>query len=135
MLELGKKQSLLIVKELDFGVYLGETLNASMDDRVLLPKKQVPQGSRTGDTIEVFLYKDSKDRIIATTNRPLLSVGEVGKLRVSQVTKIGAFLDWGLEKDVLLPYKEHGWGGAVMALIVMMAGIVFCTRATAKKDY
>ena len=60
MLELGKKQSLLIVKELDFGVYLGETLNASMDDRVLLPKKQVPQGSRTGDTIEVFLYKDSK---------------------------------------------------------------------------
>ncbi len=107
MLELGKKQSLLIVKELDFGVYLGETLNASMDDRVLLPKKQVPQGSRTGDTIEVFLYKDSRDRIIATTNRPLLSVGEVGKLRVSQVTKIGAFLDWGLEKDVLLPYKEQ----------------------------
>ncbi len=99
MLELGKKQSLLIVKELDFGVYLGETLNASMDDRVLLPKKQVPQGSRTGDTIEVFLYKDSRDR--------LLSVGEVGKLRVSQVTKIGAFLDWGLEKDVLLPYKEQ----------------------------
>jgi predicted RNA-binding protein (virulence factor B family) len=107
MLELGKKQSLLIVKELDFGVYLGETLNASMDDRVLLPKKQVPQGSRTGDTIEVFLYKDSKDRIIATTNKPLLSVGEVGKLKVSQVTKIGAFLDWGLEKDVLLPYKEQ----------------------------
>lgn len=107
MLELGKKQSLLIVKELDFGVYLGATLNASMDDRVLLPKKQVPQGSRTGDTIEVFLYKDSRDRIIATTNRPLLSVGEVGKLRVSQVTKIGAFLDWGLEKDVLLPYKEQ----------------------------
>ena len=107
MFELGKKQSLLIVKELDFGVYLGETLNASMDDRVLLPKKQVPQGSRTGDTIEVFLYKDSRDRIIATTNRPLLSVGEVGKLRVSQVTKIGAFLDWGLEKDVLLPYKEQ----------------------------
>lgn len=107
MFELGKTQSLIIVKELDFGVYLGETLNASMDDRVLLPKKQVPQGSRTGDTIEVFLYKDSRDRIIATTNRPLLSVGEVGKLRVSQVTKIGAFLDWGLEKDVLLPYKEQ----------------------------
>lgn len=107
MFELGKTQSLIIVKELDFGVYLGETLNASVDDRVLLPKKQVPQGSRTGDTIEVFLYKDSKDRIIATTNKPLLSVGEVGKLKVSQVTKIGAFLDWGLEKDVLLPYKEQ----------------------------
>ena len=107
MFELGKKQSLMIVKELDFGVYLGEELNASMDDRVLLPKKQVPQGSQIGDEIEVFLYKDSKDRIIATTNSPLLCVGEVGKLRVSQVTKIGAFLDWGLEKDVLLPFKEQ----------------------------
>ncbi len=107
MLELGKIQSLVIVKELDFGVYLGETPNASMDERVLLPKKQVPQGSGVGDAIEVFLYKDSKDRIIATTNRPLLCVGGIGKLRVSQVTNIGAFLDWGLEKDVLLPYKEQ----------------------------
>ena len=107
MFELGKTQTLIIVKELDFGVYLGEQPNASMDDRVLLPKKQVPQGSRMGDTVEVFLYKDSRDRIIATTNRPLLSVGEVGKLKVSQVTQIGAFLDWGLEKDVLLPYKEQ----------------------------
>lgn len=107
MFELGKKQPLLIVKELDFGVYLGEMLNAAIEDRVLLPKKQVPQGSGLGDSVEVFLYKDSKDRIIATTNTPLLSVGEVGKLRVSQVTKIGAFLDWGLEKDVLLPYKEQ----------------------------
>lgn len=107
MFELGKTQSLIIVKELDFGVYLGEVLNASMEDRVLLPKKQVPQGSKIGDRIEVFLYKDSKDRLIATTNKPLLCVGEVGKLKVSQVTKIGAFLDWGLEKDVLLPYKEQ----------------------------
>lgn len=88
-------------------MYLGEERNASMDDRVLLPKKQVPQGSKIGDEIEVFLYKDSKDRIIATTNTPLLCVGEVGKLRVSQVTNIGAFLDWGLEKDVLLPFKEQ----------------------------
>lgn len=107
MLELGKKQSLIIVKELDFGVYLGETLDASINDRVLLPKKQVPQNSKIGDTIEVFLYKDSEDRIIATVNEPILSVGEVGKLKVSQVTPIGAFLEWGLEKDVLLPYKEQ----------------------------
>lgn len=107
MFQLGKKQSLVIVKELDFGVYLGEEINASMDDRVLLPKKQVPQEAHTGDRVTVFLYKDSKDRIIATTNEPLLSVGEVGKLKVSQVTKIGAFLDWGLEKDILLPYKEQ----------------------------
>lgn len=107
MFELGKRQSLLIVKELDFGVYLGEELDASINDRVLLPKKQVPQDSKIGDSVEVFLYKDSEDRIIATVNMPLLSVGEVGKLKVSQVTKIGAFLEWGLEKDVLLPYKEQ----------------------------
>lgn len=107
MFELGKTQSLVIVKELDFGVYLGEAPGASVDDRVLLPRKQVPQDSRIGDTIEVFLYKDSKDRIIATTNRPFLCVGEVGKLKVAQVTKIGAFLDWGLEKELLLPYKEQ----------------------------
>lgn len=107
MFELGKKQSLLVVKELDFGVYLGEKLDASGEERVLLPKKQVPQGCKIGDSIEVFLYKDSKDRVIATTNEPRLCVGEFGKLKVSQVTKIGAFLDWGLEKDLLLPYKEQ----------------------------
>jgi hypothetical protein len=107
MFQLGKKQTLLIVKELDFGVYLGEELNASLDDRVLLPKKQVPKDKHVGDSVEVFLYKDSKDRIIATTNEPYLSVGQVGKLKVSQVKNIGAFLDWGLEKDVLLPYKEQ----------------------------
>jgi predicted RNA-binding protein (virulence factor B family) len=107
MFKLGEKQELIIVKELDFGVYLGEELNASMDDRVLLPKKQVPQGAKLGDKIEVFLYKDSKDRIIATTNTPLITVGKVKRLRVSQVTQIGAFLDWGLEKDILLPYKEQ----------------------------
>ena len=78
MFELGKKQSLLVVKELDFGVYLGEELDASGEERVLLPKKQVPQGCKIGDSIEVFLYKDSKDRIIATTNEPRLCVGEFG---------------------------------------------------------
>lgn len=107
MFQLGKKQDLVVVKTVDFGVYLGENQNASMDDRVLLPKKQVPQDCKVGDTISVFLYKDSKDRIIATTNLPKLSVGEVGVLTVSQVTSIGAFLDWGLEKDILLPYKEQ----------------------------
>jgi hypothetical protein len=107
MFNLGEKQELIVVKEVEFGVYLGEELNAPTEDRVLLPIKQVPTGLKIGDKIEVFLYKDSKDRIIATTNTPLLTVGHVGKLRVSQVTKIGAFLDWGLEKDVLLPYKEQ----------------------------
>lgn len=107
MFQLGKKQKLVVVKSVDFGVYLGETENASMDDRVLLPKKQIPQGLQIGDSIEVFLYKDSKDRIIATTSTPKLMVGQVGILTVAQVTGIGAFLDWGLEKEILLPYKEQ----------------------------
>ena len=92
MFQLGRKQELYIVKAVDFGVYLGEEINAGMDDRVLLPKKQVPANAQPGDKIEVFLYKDSKDRIIATTSMPTLMVGEVGKLTVSQVTKIGASL-------------------------------------------
>lgn len=107
MFQLGKKQQLLVVKEVDFGVYLGEELDAASEDRVLLPKKQVPQGMKIGDKIEVFLYKDSKDRIIATTNMPIIGVGEIAVLKVSQVTQIGAFLNWGLEKDILLPYKEQ----------------------------
>lgn len=107
MFQLGKKQELFVVKAVDFGVYLGEELNASIDDRVLLPKKQVPTGCNVGDKLSVFLYKDSKDRMIATTSSPILAVGEVGVLTVSQVTKIGAFLNWGLEKDILLPYKEQ----------------------------
>ena len=107
MFQLGRKQKLIVVKTVEFGVYLGEDQNASMDERVLLPKKQVPENCNIGDTIEVFLYKDSKDRLIATTNIPKLMVGEVGFLTVSQLTKIGAFLDWGLEKDILLPYKEQ----------------------------
>ena len=107
MFQLGRKQELFVVKTVDFGVYLGEEVNAGMDDRVLLPKKQVPEDIQPGDKIEVFLYKDSKDRIIATTKMPKLMVGEVGLLTVSQVTRIGAFLNWGLEKDILLPYKEQ----------------------------
>lgn len=107
MFQLGKKQTLIVVKEVDFGVYLAEQSDADMDDRVLLPKKQVPPECKIGDQMEVFLYKDSKDRMIATTNTPKIIIGEVGKLRVSQITQIGAFLDWGLEKDILLPYKEQ----------------------------
>lgn len=107
MFQLGRKQELYVVKTVDFGVYLGEEVNAAMEDRVLLPKKLVPEHVQPGDKVEVFLYKDSKDRIIATTKLPQLMVGEVGLLTVSQVTNIGAFLSWGLEKDILLPYKEQ----------------------------
>lgn len=74
---------------------------------VLLPKKQVPEGAKTGDPLEVFLYKDSEDRIIATTTRPKISLGETAVLEVKETSKIGAFLDMGLEKDLLLPFKEQ----------------------------
>lgn len=103
MIELGKKQTLTIIKTTDFGVYVGETA----EERVLLPKKQVPETAKVGDSIEVFVYRDSKDRIIATTNEPLLVMGITRALTVKEVTKIGAFLDWGLEKDLLLPFKEQ----------------------------
>lgn len=100
--ELGKKRTLMVVKKVDFGVYLG-----TKDERVLLPKKQVPQGIETGDPIEVFLYKDSDDRIIATTVTPKIMLGEVKRLEVVDTGRIGAFLDWGLPKDLLLPFKEQ----------------------------
>lgn len=105
MIELGKKQKLIVNKEVDFGVYLGEYQDD--ENRVLLPKKQVPAGTKPGDEIEVFVYKDSKDRIISTTAEPKLQMGQVAMLKVAEVGSIGAFLDWGLEKDLLLPFKEQ----------------------------
>ena len=102
MIELGKTQCLNIVKVTDFGVYLG-----TEEDKVLLPKKQVPDDVEVGDALTVFVYRDSSDRLIATTNKPKIQLGELKRLKVSQVTGIGAFLDWGLEKDLFLPYKEQ----------------------------
>ena len=107
MIEIGKKQKLIVANTVDFGVYLAEYKNAGQEDRVLLPVKQVQEGTREGDTLDVFIYKDSTDRLIATTREPLLQVGQTAVLKVLQVTKIGAFLDWGLEKDLLLPYHEQ----------------------------
>lgn len=105
MLELGKKQKLKIVKKVSFGVYLGEAEDAQ--ERVLLPAKEVPEEAENGDELEVFLYKDSKDRLIATVREPLVMLGEAAVLTVKEVGNIGAFLDWGLEKDLLLPFKEQ----------------------------
>ena len=103
-MKLGEYQKLTVIKKVEFGVYLAERPEDEM--RVLLPEKQVPEGCKCGDEIEVFLYKDSKDRLIATTNRPALTLGGLAVLKVLEVGKIGAFLDWGLEKDLFLPYKE-----------------------------
>lgn len=105
MIKLGERQPLTVVKKVDFGVYLAE--NPKEENRVLLPKKQVPEGTEIGDALEVFLYKDSKDRLIATTAIPKLMMGQLSVLKVISVQKIGAFLDWGLEKDLFLPYREQ----------------------------
>ena len=87
MMRLGKKQVLTIVKKVEFGVYLG-----SDEDRVLLPKRQVPEGVEIGDPVEVFLYKDSDDRLIATTHEPKIELGELAVLEVADTGKFGAFL-------------------------------------------
>ena len=100
--ELGKRRMLTVVKKVDFGVYLGTN-----EERVLLPKKEVPKGIEPGDPVEVFLYKDSSDRLIATTRVPKLTLGALAVLTVTDTGKIGAFLDWGLEKELLLPFREQ----------------------------
>ena len=108
MIELGKRQNLTVVKKVDFGVYLAENEQASAaGERVLLPNKQVPEGTGLYDTVNVFIYKDSQDRRIATCQKSLLEMGQIAMLRVVSVSKIGAFLDWGLEKDLFLPFKEQ----------------------------
>lgn len=105
MIELGKIQTMTVQRVKEFGVYLGEEVGSEVS--VLLPKKQVPEGTGPGDTLSVFIYKDSEDRLIATTSDPKLLVGETAVLLVKEVAKIGAFLDMGLEKDLLLPFKEQ----------------------------
>ena len=105
MIRVGEDQELVVVKKVEFGIYLAE--NSQSETRVLLPAKQVPKEIGLGDKMTVFVYKDSKDRMISTTQTPKLKLGEFAPLTVVSVQKIGAFLDWGLEKDLFLPYKEQ----------------------------
>ncbi|MFY0600584.1 MAG: GntR family transcriptional regulator [Cyclobacteriaceae bacterium] len=102
MVEIGKYNTLEVLKETDFGIYLGDDV-----EEILMPTKWVPEGTEVGDHLEVFIYNDSEDRMIATTMTPKIEIGKFGFLRVSQVTSIGAFLDWGLEKDLFVPFKEQ----------------------------
>lgn len=106
MIRLGEKQEMVIIKEVEFGVYLAVSREEA-DERVLLPKRQVPEGAKLGDTVLVFIYRDSRDRMIATVREPKLQLGQVAELTVAQLGRIGAFLDWGLEKDLLLPFKQQ----------------------------
>lgn len=106
MICLGEKQILTVVKKVEFGVYLAPSMEEK-ENRILLPAKQLPGDVAVGDELEVFVYRDSADRMIATTAEPLLVMGQVAELTVVSVSKIGAFLDWGLEKDLFLPFKQQ----------------------------
>lgn len=104
MIELGKTQKLTVRRIVDFGAYLG---SGSDDVEVLLPSRYLPENAAVGDGIDVFVYKDSEDRPIATTEHPFATVGDFAFLSVSAVNDTGAFLDWGLPKDLLVPYSEQ----------------------------
>ena len=108
MWELGKTTRLAVDHFTDNGAYLKREDDLSeKPETVLLPNRYIPEGTKKGDALEVFLYRDSEDRPIATTDRPLIEAGGLAQLKIKAVTKIGAFLDWGLSKDLFLPYKEQ----------------------------
>lgn len=102
-MNIGTIENLKISKIVDIGAYLVDDQN----DKVLLPKKQVPKGANINDIVEVFIYKDSKGRLISTTKKPFLTLGNIAKLTVKDVNNTGAFLNIGLERDLLLPYSEQ----------------------------
>lgn len=103
MVEVGKYNTLKIVKDLDFGVYL----DGGNELEILLPARYVPKNVKPGDEVEVFIYHDNEGRLIATTARPKATVGEFAFMEVKSVSNAGAFLDWGLMKDLLVPFREQ----------------------------
>lgn len=102
-IELGKYNQLEVVKEVDFGVYL----NGDEDGEILLPQRYVPEGCKLGDMLNVFIYLDMDERLVATTLQPYVQVGEFACLKVAWVNNFGAFLDWGLMKDLFVPFREQ----------------------------
>ena len=103
MIRLGKYNTLQILRQVDFGMYLD---GGEIGD-ILLPRRYVPQNAKIGDSIEVFLYLDSEERLIATTEKPLVQVNEFAFLEVKWTNQYGAFLDWGLMKDLFCPFREQ----------------------------
>ena len=102
MIAIGEYQLLTVIREVDFGLYLGDG-----EHEVLLPKKYIPHGLSTGDKLRVFVYRDSEDRPVATTLRPAAAVNEFACMEVKDLTDHGAFMDWGLEKDLFVPKREQ----------------------------
>ena len=121
MAEIGKQNKLRVVKEVDFGFYLdGGGLG-----EILLPSRYVPGNCKVDDRVKVFVYRDSEDRIIATTEIPYAMVGDFALLKVVSVNRIGAFLDWGLSKDLLVPFAEQN--------TVMKEGLSYIVRVYVDK--
>ncbi|QEK12864.1 S1 RNA-binding domain-containing protein [Crassaminicella thermophila] len=106
MIEVGKFNKLKVANIVQIGAYL-DAMTDNPNDNILLPNNQLPDNIKVGDILDVFIYRDSKDRLIATRKKPFAQVGELAYLKVVQTTKIGAFLDWGLEKDLFLPFGEQ----------------------------
>lgn len=105
MVKVGEYNTLRVLREVDFGVYLDDE-----QEGILLPKRFVPEGTKVGDELSVFLYHDSESRLIATTQKPKGTVGEIVKLKAVSVTPQGAFLDWGLMKDIFVPKSKQQSG-------------------------
>lgn len=103
MLEIGKMNTLKVVKEVDFGIYL----DGGEFGEILMPIRYVPEGTAVDHYLDVFIYLDSEDRIIATSETPYAQVGQFAFLKCIQTTSVGAFLDWGLMKDLLVPFSEQ----------------------------
>ncbi|MGI1678920.1 MAG: GntR family transcriptional regulator [Cellvibrionaceae bacterium] len=103
MVEIGRTYPLTVVKRVEFGVYL----DADNLGEILLPNRAIPENTEIGDSVDVFIYLDSEDRLIATTRRPRAQVGEFAYLTVADTNQVGAFLDWGLEKQLLVPFSEQ----------------------------
>lgn len=103
MIEMGRLNKLSVLKKVEFGVFL----DGGEDGEILLPQRSAPESCEVGDILEVFIYRDSEDRLVATTEIPFAQLGEFANLRVKALEKVGAFLDWGLLKDLLLPFSEQ----------------------------
>ena len=107
MINLGEKQILEVKRITSVGAFLNVEEETDMDDDILLPKNELSEDIKEGDKLEVFIYRDSEERLISTLREPMITLGKLAKLKVIDITRIGAFLDWGLERDLFLPFKEQ----------------------------
>lgn len=133
-LKLGDYNTLEVVKQVDFGVFL----DGGIEGEVLLPAKSVPEGCKMGDKLEVFLYLDSEERLIATTERPYAKVGDFAYLEVAWTNRFGAFLKWGLLKDLFVPFREQKTPmeiGKSYMVYVMVDRQSYRVMATAKVEH